>query len=83
MTVHAHSRAAYATIGLATCRKIVLDCFAGGALLTDRDVAEQVGAEIYTIRPRITELLAAGRLAEAGSGRDRVTGRKVRICVAL
>ena len=48
---------------------------------TDREIARGLfgeGADMNMVRPRVSELLDAGALAEAGRTRDAVTGMMVR-----
>lgn len=78
--MHANSLAAYHSLEDLTRRqREVLGCFSLRDNLTDREVAEMLGREKYTVSPRITELTGVGVLTEAGSTTDRVTGKTVRI----
>ena len=48
--------------------------------LTDRDVKNELGFEdMNFVRPRITELIYAGRLQEVGSATDPITGKACRL----
>lgn len=48
--------------------------------VTDREVMRGLGfTDPNAVRPRITELIDAGRLEEVGSRRDGQTGKTVRI----
>ena len=54
-----------------------------GRPLTDRQVKEALGlSEMNQVRPRITELVQAGRLREVGKYKDEYTRTSVRL-VAL
>jgi predicted HTH transcriptional regulator len=47
---------------------------------TDREIAHRMGfAESGAVRPRITELIQAGKLLEVCSRRCEVTGKRVRV----
>lgn len=51
--------------------------------LSDRMVASIMGfKDMNAVRPRITELVAAGDLIEVGKIRDELTKRPVRMCRA-
>lgn len=78
--MHANSLAAYASLNdLPHRQREVLGCFSLCDHLTDREVAEMLGREKYTVSPRITELTDLHLLTEAGSTTDHVTGKTVRI----
>jgi hypothetical protein len=81
MNAHANSiEAFHGLTDLGDRQRAVLDCYTQAIPLTDRAVAEQLGRELYTIRPRVTELIDAGFLIEVGSMPDSITGRTVRLC---
>lgn len=51
-----------------------------GVPLTDRQVAGLLGfSDMNAVRPRITELIQRGYLAEVGRTLDAVTGKPVRL----
>jgi hypothetical protein len=53
---------------------------------TDRQIVEglfHAGADMNLVRPRVTELLDAGLLAECGKVRDEATGMMVRRVAAV
>lgn len=53
-----------------------------GRPATDREIAHGLfgdGADMNMVRPRISELLDAGALREAGTARDAATGMTVRL----
>jgi glutamate-1-semialdehyde aminotransferase len=51
---------------------------------TDRQVMNALGfSDMNSVRPRITELIKAGLLVEAGDTIDYVTGKRVRLVRAL
>jgi hypothetical protein len=50
-----------------------------GVALTDREVMKSLGfTDPNSVRPRITELIDAGLIKEAGTTTDELTGKKVR-----
>jgi hypothetical protein len=81
MPVHAHSIEAYHGLDLPTrCRTVLAALDSIGGRATDRQVAEAMETEDMNMaRPRITEMVAAGILAEVGHTRDQHTGRTVRV----
>lgn len=49
--------------------------------LTDKEVMTLLDFnDMNSVRPRITELVAEGKLAEVGSTRCKITNRNVRLC---
>jgi predicted transcriptional regulator len=47
--------------------------------MTDREIARYLGfSDMNAVRPRITELVQAGTIRDAGNKRDETTGRTVR-----
>lgn len=81
MTVHANSvEAFHGLTDLPQRQREVLALYCVAIPLTDREVSERLGRELYTVRPRITELVAAGLLVEVGTSKDPVTARTVRTC---
>lgn len=89
MTAHAHSAASLAeerAAGRISARAAtVLDALRGFPHpATDRQLAEALGfADLNAVRPRITELLALGLIAEMPGVRCEVTGKTVRTTRAL
>lgn len=79
MTVHAHSREAYATLDLPEKQRAVVLVMALQPPLTDRQIAQRLGWEVAVTRPRISELVEAGVARECGSIKDPTTGRTVRL----
>lgn len=78
--IHQNSIAAFDAISdLGDRQRAVWDAFGVGPL-TDRQVSQMLARELYTVRPRITELIAAKMLVEIGSAKDPVTDRSVRLC---
>lgn len=82
--LHRHSLEAHAaTEETMTGRKrAIMEWLRAYGPATDRQVKEAlfgVAADMNTVRPRITELIAAGRCHEVGSIKDDVTGLPVRI----
>lgn len=52
--------------------------------LTDRQVAGVLGfPDLNSVRPRITELVEAKILREAGQAKDSLTGRTVRVVTVM
>ena len=65
---------------LSTRASDILEHFRSGAALTDRAVKEAMWYDdMNTVRPRITELVQAGYLREAGKTKCPVTGKTVRV----
>ena len=78
--IHANSLAAFQSIAdLGDRQRAVYDAFALGDF-TDRAVSQILGREMYTVRPRVSELVRAGLLIEVGHATDPITRRTVRIC---
>ena len=82
--MHTHSAEAigeFRSSGHAALRnQAVIEVLERHRLGTDRQVAEWLGfSDLNAVRPRITELVKAGRLEEAGSTICPVTGRRVRM----
>ena len=51
-----------------------------GASYTDREIMNRCGfSDMNAVRPRITELIKAGKLLECGHIRCPVTGKRVRL----
>lgn len=82
MSVHQHSLAAYRSevkrITVRAAQVFAWVCRHGRA--TDREIMRALGySDPNKVRPRITELVDAGMLAEVGSTRDPETGKTVRL----
>jgi hypothetical protein len=81
--LHQHSLDAHAaTEETMTGRKrAIMEWLRAYGPATDRHVKEALfgGADMNTVRPRITELIAMGLCHEVGSIKDEVTGLHVRI----
>ena len=81
--LHRHSLDAHAaTEETMTGRKrAIMEWLRAYGPATDRHVKEALfgGADMNTVRPRITELIAMGLCHEVGSIKDEVTGLHVRI----
>lgn len=45
--------------------------------MTAEDIAYRMGREIYTIRPRLTELLQAGKIRSVSKKMSLKTGKKI------
>lgn len=63
-------------------KRMILSCYRkAGQPLTDREVKCLLGfSDMNMVRPRITELVAEGKLNEAGTIKCNTTGRNVRLC---
>lgn len=63
-------------------KKMILSCYRkAGHGLSDREVKCLLGfSDMNMVRPRITELVAEGKLHEAGTIKCNTTGRNVRLC---
>ena len=59
----------------ATLREAVLAFYKAGREATADEVAEAMGESPLSIRPRVAELKAAGKLIETGQRRKSSTGR--------
>lgn len=80
--VHEHSRQAYRAErpNLSARAKLVLEWVRLHPGTTDRDIRAGLGyADMNAIRPRVTELVEAGKLVEVGARRCPVTGKTVRV----
>jgi hypothetical protein len=80
--MHVHSLEAYASEEpkLSTRAQAILSWIELHGPHTDRDIARLMGfAESGAVRPRITELIQAGKLLEVCSRRCEVTGKRVRV----
>lgn len=85
--VHANSRRTYHEEGYKLGKR-ALDVLAyyrnQSAPVTDRVCMAALGfTDMNSVRPRITELIEAGFMREVGSALDYVTGKRVRLVVAL
>ena len=81
MSVHPHSLESYAALDAHTRNGLVMAAYAQSDVpLSDSDVMAILGfTDLNSVRPRITELLKAGKLEECGSKIDPVTHRTVRV----
>lgn len=80
--MHEHSLDAYRAeeAKLSTRSKAVLDWIAAHGPHTDREVMQGMGfSEPNAVRPRLTELVDAGKLIEVCARRCPVTGKTVRV----
>jgi len=80
--IHPNSRAAHKALDgkIGERQQAVLDTVTRLGEATDRQVMEAMGfSDMNQVRPRITELLAAGELEECGAEKCLATGRTVRI----
>ncbi|KKL78080.1 hypothetical protein LCGC14_2028470 [marine sediment metagenome] len=82
--IHQNSREAYHELDLSKRQKIVYCAFiVASRPMTDRlaliALGYPSGGDMNKVRPRITELIAAGLLEEKGKTQDSVTGRTVRL----
>jgi hypothetical protein len=81
--MHSNSLAAYSQEceKLDERKKAILDVVFGiGEALTDREICMLLGfSDMNSVRPRITELVQAGRLIELKKIKDATTGKSVRI----
>ncbi len=59
----------------ATLRKMVMDAFAKHGAMTSDEVANVLGKDILSIRPRLSELVKAGYLHNTFSKRKNNRGR--------
>ena len=61
----------------------VLQVYRRHGAMTDRQVLGVLGySDMNSVRPRVTELLAAGMVHECGTTTDQVTGKTVRLVQA-
>ncbi len=81
MTVHVNSIITYHSLDLNGRREKVLDVYRKSSRpLTDREVMSDLGyTDPNMARPRITELIDMGYLREAGSVKDTLTKKTVRL----
>lgn len=80
--MHANSLSAYRSEADRLSKRawLVLAYLSNHGPLTDRQVMEGMGfKEPNAVRPRITELVGAGKLLEVRSTRCPVTGKTVRV----
>jgi hypothetical protein len=81
--MHTHSLTAHATGRTAFTqrqREILGALNHANRAMTDREIMRALGHfDMNTVRPRITELIAAGALHEVGERIDPATGKTVRI----
>jgi hypothetical protein len=88
MTRHRNSAVAYAEeqatgrVGERAQRILeAAQSWPGTGRWTDREMMEYLRLpDMNAVRPRITELVAAGLLVECGRAEDHVTGKRVRTC---
>ncbi len=80
--VHQNSRAAWAILDAKSRTERIFAVYRDSQQpLTDRDVLGRLGLfDMNHVRPRITELVDKGKLAEVGKMRDKTTGMTVRCC---
>lgn len=62
-----------------TLRRAVLGLFQGGFLLTADECAERLGVNILSIRPRVSELVAQGLVAETTMRRLNASGMSAKV----
>lgn len=82
MTMHSHSLSAYRAGGVSIGQRAqdVLAAIHRLGAATDREVMIALKfTDMNAVRPRITDLIKAGRLEESGSCEDTLTGRQVRV----
>jgi len=79
--IHQNSSTAYHMLDREARKAAILQVYGKYSRpLTDREVAQELGfADMNGARPRITEMIGSGVLVEAGSVKDEVTGRSVRL----
>jgi len=79
--VHPNSLAAYETLDLGLRQRRILRAVESSPdPLTDRQIMWALSyTDMNAVRPRVTELVQAGHLAEVGNTTDAVTGRRVRL----
>lgn len=79
---HPNSLASWRSLNRAARTQAILAVYRGSTVpLTDREVAERLGfTDLNSCRPRITELIHAGEVAEIANVKDHVTGKTVRCC---
>jgi len=78
--MHDHSLIAYVSIApdLSKRQSEVFEVFRSGKQYTDRTVAQMLGLEINQVTGRIAELIAKGKIFEAGVIKEN--GRPRRLC---
>ncbi len=54
-----------------------LTCFPEPLAVTAEKIADQMGVNIYTIRPRLTELMQAGKVKAISKIQSPVTGKRI------
>lgn len=72
------SYAAAEAVDAATWRNLTMNALRSRPMTAD-EVAEYLGAEPLTIRPRITELRHAGRIRDTGTRRKNRSGRNAAV----
>jgi hypothetical protein len=80
--IHQNSRAAYEAedVKLSARAEAVFEWIRQHGPHTDREVMRGMGfQEPNSVRPRITELIGAGKLMEVCSRRCAITGKSVRV----
>lgn len=82
---HPNSLKSYHELDKQTRQNVILNVYIDSAgALTDREVADILGfADLNMVRPRITGLVACGKLIETGNTKDPITNRRVRLCKAF
>ena len=85
-SIHENSLAAHGELKsegkLSKRELVILAAFEnwGGGTYTDREIMNRCGfSDMNAVRPRITELIKAGKLLECGHIRCPVTGKRVRL----
>lgn len=83
MSIHRNSRASFAKLDRGPrCRKILAIYKRAPSPLSDYQVAVALRMrDMNMVRPRITEMVKRGTLAEVGTIKSRPTGRSVRVCM--
>lgn len=82
---HPNSLASWRSLDRTGRAQAILAVYRGSMVpLTDRECAERLGfTDLNAVRPRITELIHAGEMAEIGNVKDHITGKTVRCCTNL
>lgn len=75
-------RDSFLAASIDTRRQEVLGVLIGHRGMTAEEVADVLGREVYTIRPRLTELLEVGLVNVVGKRVSPRTGRKIAIFTA-
>lgn len=60
-------------------RALVLRCLTLRGPMTADETADQLGLSPFAIRPRFTELLRDGAIADSGTRRTNATGRSAKV----